>query len=145
MSLGALASTNDPAHERAIALSRSLAPEKIITTDDVPSEYLAFFADARSHVRFEAGEIVAELIQDPNMRVAPHSRETVLDGLRGEGLPMFSPTTGILSRKAFGRYSGIPDLRSTPEPLLEVTRHQQGHAKWRSSLTRGIHPEGLLR
>jgi predicted nucleic acid-binding protein len=78
----ALTSTDDPAHERAMALSRSLTPEKLITTDDVLCEYLAFFADARSHVRFEAGEIVAELIEDPDMRVVPHSRETFLDGLR---------------------------------------------------------------
>ncbi len=65
-----------------MALSGSLVQEKIITTDDVLCEYLAFFANARPHVRFEDCEIVAELIEDPELRVVPHSRETFLEGLR---------------------------------------------------------------
>jgi len=36
-------STDDPAYERATELSRSLLPDRIITTDEVLSEYLAFF------------------------------------------------------------------------------------------------------
>ncbi len=43
----ALTSTDDPAHERAMALSRSLTPEKIITTDDVLCEYLSYDALGR--------------------------------------------------------------------------------------------------
>lgn len=65
-----------------MALSRSLTPDRIITTDDVLCEYLAFFAGARPQVRFEAGEIVGDLIGDPTTRVVPHSRSTFLDGLR---------------------------------------------------------------
>ena len=65
-----------------MAVSRSLAPDQIITTDDVLCEYLAFFAGARPEVRFEAGEIVADLMVDPTTRVVPHSRDTFLDGLR---------------------------------------------------------------
>ena len=38
----ALTNPDDAAHERAMVLSRSLAPDKIITTDEVFCEYLAF-------------------------------------------------------------------------------------------------------
>ncbi|MGO9258365.1 MAG: hypothetical protein ACLQU1_18920 [Bryobacteraceae bacterium] len=47
----ALTSTEDAAHERAMDLSRALAPDKIVTTDEVLCEYLAFFAGARPSVR----------------------------------------------------------------------------------------------
>jgi hypothetical protein len=36
----ALTSTEDAAHERAMELSRAIAPDKIITTDEVLCEYL---------------------------------------------------------------------------------------------------------
>ncbi|HLY17795.1 MAG TPA: hypothetical protein VKR61_11265 [Bryobacteraceae bacterium] len=42
--LGALAGTEDAAHERAVSLSRSIEPCRIITTDEVLAEYLALFA-----------------------------------------------------------------------------------------------------
>ena len=68
-------STEDAAHERAMALSRSLAPDRIVTTDEVLCEYLAFCAGARPSVRAEAGRIVAELIEDLAVRIVPQSRE----------------------------------------------------------------------
>jgi predicted nucleic acid-binding protein len=78
----ALTSTEDAAHERAVALSRSFAPDKIITTDEVLCEYLAFCAGARPSIRAEAGQIVAELIEDLAVRVVPQSRESFLSGLQ---------------------------------------------------------------
>jgi len=77
----ALTSTEDAAHERAMDLSRALAPDKIITTDEVLSEYLAFFAAARRSVRVQAGNNVAELINDPTVLVVPQSRESFVAGL----------------------------------------------------------------
>jgi predicted nucleic acid-binding protein len=77
----ALTSTEDTAHQRAIDLSRSLAPDKIVTTDEVLCEYLAFFAGARSSVRERAGKSAADLIQSPTVRVVPQSRESFLAGL----------------------------------------------------------------
>jgi predicted nucleic acid-binding protein len=77
----ALTSTEDAAHERAMDLSRALAPDKIITTDEVLSEYLAFFAAARRSVRVQAGNNVAELIDDPAVLVVPQSRESFVAGL----------------------------------------------------------------
>lgn len=77
----ALTSTEDSSHERAIMLSRSLRPDKIITTDEVLCEYLAFFAAARPSVRSQAGRIVAEIIDSPTVRVIPQSRDSFLAGL----------------------------------------------------------------
>ena len=77
----ALTSTEDAAHERAMELSRYLAPERIITTDEVLSEYLAFFAGARPSVRTQVGKNVAELIKSLTVFVVPQSRESFLAGL----------------------------------------------------------------
>lgn len=74
----ALTNTDDAAHERAMVLSRSLAPDKIITTDELFCEYLAFCAGARPSVRAEAGRIVADVIEDMAVRVVPQSRESFL-------------------------------------------------------------------
>jgi uncharacterized protein len=78
----ALTSADDAAHEQAIALSHSLSPDKIITTDEVLCEYLSFFAGARPALREEAGRTVAALMDDPDVRVIPQSRQSFLAGLQ---------------------------------------------------------------
>ena len=78
----ALTSADDAAHEGALALSHSLSPDKIITTDEVLCEFLAFFAGARPALRNEAGRIAAELLDDPDVRVIPQSRQSFLTGLQ---------------------------------------------------------------
>jgi uncharacterized protein len=77
----ALTSTEDTAHQHAMELSRGIAPDKIITTDEVLCEYLAFFAGARASVRAQAGANVAELIESLAVSVVPQSRESFLVGL----------------------------------------------------------------
>ena len=61
----ALTSTEDAAHERAMDRSRSSEPDRIVTTDEVLAEYLAFFASARPSVPVQAGSNVANLIKNP--------------------------------------------------------------------------------
>lgn len=77
----ALVSTEDAAHGRAVAISRELAPEKIVTTDEVLCELLAYFSSARPSVRAEAGRRVADLMVHPDVLVVPQSRESFLLGL----------------------------------------------------------------
>jgi uncharacterized protein len=77
----ALTSTEDAAHQRAMAFSRYVEPDKIVTTDEVLAEYLAFFANARPSVRSQAGSNVADLINNPVVLVIPQSRESFLAGL----------------------------------------------------------------
>jgi uncharacterized protein len=76
----ALTSSEDMAHVRALEFSRTLQVDKIITTDEVLDEYLAFFSGARPSVRIEAGNTVAELLQDPGVLVLPQSRTSFLAG-----------------------------------------------------------------
>jgi predicted nucleic acid-binding protein len=77
----AITSTGDAAHGRAIELSRTLKPDRIVTTDEVLSEYLAFFAGARPSVRAQAAKNVADLMNSPAVLVIPQSRESFLGGL----------------------------------------------------------------
>jgi predicted nucleic acid-binding protein len=67
----ALTNEDDSAHQRALGLGRALTPERIVTTDEVLTEYLAFFASARPSVRTRAGSNVAELIGSPAVFVVP--------------------------------------------------------------------------
>jgi predicted nucleic acid-binding protein len=78
----ALTSTEDQAHDRALALSRSLQPDKIITTDEVLNEYLTYFAGARPSVRVQAGKTVADLLANRLVLVHPQTRESFLAGLQ---------------------------------------------------------------
>lgn len=77
----ALTSTEDAAHERALSLSLSIKPGKIVTTDEVLAEYLAFFAGARPSVRAQAADNVAVLIRNSTVWVVPQSRESFVAGL----------------------------------------------------------------
>jgi uncharacterized protein len=77
----ALSAIDDPAHARAIEISRSLAPEKIITTDEVLAEYLTFFSGGSAAIRDRVGLNVAALIASMEVRIVPQSRESFLAGL----------------------------------------------------------------
>jgi hypothetical protein len=77
----ALTSVDDPANPRAVDASRSLGSETIVTTDEVLSEYLTFFARARPSIRERAGRIVIELFNNAKVRVIPQDRESFLSGL----------------------------------------------------------------
>lgn len=70
----ALTSIGDPAHAKAMDLSRSLAPDRIVTTDEVLSEYLTFFAGAGPSIRDLVGRNVAHLIESLEVRIVPQSR-----------------------------------------------------------------------
>jgi predicted nucleic acid-binding protein len=78
----ALTYVSDPAHAKAVDLSRSLAVDRIVTTDEVLGEYLTFFAGAIPNLRDRVGRNVAALIDSLDIRVVPQSRETFLAGLK---------------------------------------------------------------
>jgi len=77
----ALTSPGDAAHELALNLSRSVPPDRIVTTDEVLAEYLAFFARGRASVRIRAASNVAAMMANPRVLVVPQSRESFLAGL----------------------------------------------------------------
>ena len=78
----ALTSSGDNAHPKAVELSRSSAPLRIVTTDEILTEYLAFFSGAGPTLRARAADNVADLIESPDVMVVPQSRETFLAGLK---------------------------------------------------------------
>ena len=61
--------------------SLSLQPEKLITTDEVLDEYLAFFSGAPQIVRIKAGNHVVRLLKNSRVLVVPQSRDSFLAGL----------------------------------------------------------------
>ena len=77
----AVTTPEDSAYARALEFSRSLAPERIVTTDEVLSEYLTFFSGMKPSVRRQAGGNVAALLKNPRVLVIPQSRESFLEGL----------------------------------------------------------------
>ena len=77
----ALTAVDDPAHVRAMEISRSLAPDRIITTDEVLAEYLTFFSGAGAVIRDRVGRNVSGLINSFEVHVIPQSRESFLVGL----------------------------------------------------------------
>lgn len=77
----ALTNPRDRYHARAVEFSSSLRPDKLFTTDEVLSEYLAFFSGTRESVRIKAGNYVARLLSDRRVVVFPQSRNSFLAGL----------------------------------------------------------------
>lgn len=60
--------------------SARLAPRSVVTTDEVLTEFLAYYASDWV-LRREVGLAVSRLVGDPDIRVVPQSRNSFLDGL----------------------------------------------------------------
>jgi len=77
----ALADFNDSAHQRALDLTTKRATSRIVTSDEVLTEYLTFFSTAPEPLRREVVESVEGLLASSAIRVIPQSRESFLAGL----------------------------------------------------------------
>lgn len=78
----ALLNPRDQAHARAIALSSGLPPVQIITTDEVLTEFLNYFAERGDFQRHAAMRMVERMYTDRTLHVLPQTREGFLAGLR---------------------------------------------------------------
>ena len=78
----ALADFADGAYERALSITAERAASRIVTTDEVLTEYLTFFSTAPESLRREAAESVAGILANPVIRVIPQTRESFLAGLQ---------------------------------------------------------------
>jgi predicted nucleic acid-binding protein len=76
----ALSDPSDLQYRDAVAAESHLGGAKIITTDEVLSEFLTFFA-ADAWLRDRASRAVQELLNSSSVRVILQSRETFLAGL----------------------------------------------------------------
>jgi predicted nucleic acid-binding protein len=76
----ALADSTDNSHWEALKLTTEWATSGIVTTDEVLTEYLAFFSG--EPFRREAAEGVEELLASSVVRVIAQSRESFRAGLK---------------------------------------------------------------
>jgi uncharacterized protein len=67
----ALTSPDDSFYSKALELSRAVKPDRIVTSDDVLVEYLAFFAKADQSVRIQAAHLATQLLHSSSVIVVP--------------------------------------------------------------------------
>jgi uncharacterized protein len=77
----ALTDFTDSAHQLALALTSKRTDAPIITTDEVLTEFLTFFATAHEQMRRKAFTNAQRILEDPGVHVIPQSRESFLDGM----------------------------------------------------------------
>lgn len=76
----ALANKRDSAHRAVMDFTASLRPRTVVTSDEVLTEFLAFCASDEM-LRERAGREVTRLLNNPDIRVIPQSRNSFLNGL----------------------------------------------------------------
>ena len=76
----ALSDPSDPRYQEAVAAESGFSGGKIVTTDEVLSEFLTFFA-GHPWLRERAVRAVQGLLNSPRVSVVPQSHETFLSGL----------------------------------------------------------------
>ena len=76
----AIFNERDSRHKDAIAFSQANTDTIIITTDEVLTEFLAYFS-GDLEARIGAAEVVGDILEDANVRVVEQSRESFLKGL----------------------------------------------------------------
>ena len=77
----ALADLTDSAHRPALELTSKLKDVPIVTTDEVLTEYLTFFATAPKQMRRKALINARRILESPGVRVIPQSRDSFLSGM----------------------------------------------------------------
>ena len=78
----AIARPGDPWSGAARKAKEELGEVRIVTTDEVLTEFLTALSGGGPKLRHLASSVVREIIAHPNVRVIPQSRDSFLDGLR---------------------------------------------------------------
>ncbi len=78
----ALLNPRDQLHDRAVCVSQSLRAARIVTTDEVLTEFLNYFGDRGILLRQTASRMVAQIQVDKKIHIEPQSRETFDAGFR---------------------------------------------------------------
>jgi predicted nucleic acid-binding protein len=68
-------------YSRVVALSRTLGTRRLLTTEWVLAEFLAFYSAGGAVTRQRAAAKTRQILQDPQIDVLPPSQATLLDGL----------------------------------------------------------------
>src|SRR5579863_5985013 len=72
---------SDGAHRRALVLTSERADSLLVTTDEVLTEYLTFFAKAPESMRRKAITNAQRILKNPGVHVIPQSRASFLSGM----------------------------------------------------------------
>lgn len=77
----ALFSLRDQWHQQVQAFAEALEDFHLYTTDEVLTEFLAFYSAADPRLRRRAGSFVRTMLDDEEITVFPQTRAGFLDGL----------------------------------------------------------------
>lgn len=77
----ALIKPGDPWRESAVVARRALGQVMLVTTDEVLTEFLTALSKAGPHARRQGVKIVRAIMDDPNTRVVPQTRDSFRQGL----------------------------------------------------------------
>jgi predicted nucleic acid-binding protein len=77
----ALADFSDSAHRRALVLTSERTDSLLVTTDEVLTEFLTFFATAPEAMRRKAITNAERILKNPGVTVIPQSRASFLSGM----------------------------------------------------------------
>jgi uncharacterized protein len=78
----ALANKRDESHAIAIRVSKDLGPLRILTTEEVLTEFLNYFCGMGSTWRREADKLVQKITENPNISLLPQTRGSFTSGLQ---------------------------------------------------------------
>ncbi|ETX04088.1 MAG: hypothetical protein ETSY2_30850 [Candidatus Entotheonella gemina] len=77
----ALFSPRDSWHERVRAFAASLQTYHLYTTEEVLTEFLAYYSSTDSIYRLRAARWVRILLDDPRLSILPQTHDNFMDGL----------------------------------------------------------------
>jgi predicted nucleic acid-binding protein len=77
----ALVKPGDPWKSSAESAKAALGPVRIVTTDEVLTEFLTALSGGGEKLRQQAARMVRAILDNPNVKVVPQSRGSFLDGL----------------------------------------------------------------
>ncbi|HZL37310.1 MAG TPA: PIN domain-containing protein [Tepidisphaeraceae bacterium] len=77
-----LANPNDDWHETVQAVSRALGMVRLVTTDEVLNEFLAFYSGYGPFWRAQAVRLVKSIVANPGVQVIPQTRSSFEQALR---------------------------------------------------------------
>lgn len=116
----ALAHRKDQWHALAVQASQRIGSVRLVTTDEVLTEFLNHFSAYGRTIRVQTAATIRGLLNDPSVLVVPQSRQTFLDGLalydarqdKGYGL------TDCISMAAMRR-EGIGEVLTRDEHFVQ--------------------------
>jgi len=77
----AVVQPNNPWREPAERAKDALGNVRLLTTDEVVSEFLAGLASSGEHIRRQAVKMVRAILTNPNVTVLPQSHGSFLQGV----------------------------------------------------------------